>query len=64
LGKNPVRLLTYSCVSDERLSVGHDGIDGDLFEVLRRDDGDRRVEAALGNDVIKLFGLYLYVLAE
>ena len=38
--------LTYSRVSDKGLLVGHDGVDGHLLEVLRRDDGDGRVEAA------------------
>ena len=41
-----VRPLTYSCVSDKSLLVGHDGVDGHLLEVLRRDDGDGRMEAA------------------
>ncbi len=40
--------LTYGCVSNERLFVGHDGVDGHLLKVVRRDDRDRRVEGPLG----------------
>lgn len=40
--------LTYGCVSNERLFVGHDGVDGHLLEVVRRDDRDRRVKRSLG----------------
>ena len=41
-------VLTYGCVSNESLFVSHDGVDGHLLEVVRRDDSDRRVECSLG----------------